>query len=212
MSFTLALFTVNVLAVVAANVQVFRARHITTEFSESRYIAISMLVTLQGAVLAAPLFFYPIDPDAAYAGRTILTLITAASILYLIFIPKIMFWRKREEILKEREDNRRKRLSVLPPGSLAQEFFGNHGSGSGADSSGGKESSPASSPDRPVLLPRSADDCTSGLRVASSSRFSSVSLHESSESRASLPADDVSAKESESGKSNTVEDSDAMND
>lgn len=150
------MFIVNAGAVVAANVQVFRARNITSEFSESRYIAISMVVILQAAVLAVPLFFYPVDVDVRFTGRVLLNLIAAGSILFLIFVPKISFWFKREKILRRREESRRKRLSSLPPGSLSRELFGQESSG---ESNNVASSSPARSVDPSRFPPISeADD------------------------------------------------------
>ena len=111
--FLASLALVNGSAVVAANVQIWRARKITTEFSESRYIAIAMLATLQAIVLALPLFFYSVHGNVAFLGRSSLVLATASSILFLIYVPKMLFWRKREQLLLKEEDQRQLRLSVL---------------------------------------------------------------------------------------------------
>lgn len=86
-----------VVAVVAANVQAFRVRHITTEFSESRYIALSMLIILQTNIISLPIFFYETDGTEKYTGvAALIMIVTSGAILYLIFVPRLL--RKLETI------------------------------------------------------------------------------------------------------------------
>jgi hypothetical protein len=123
--FLLLIFLPNGTAIIAANVQVYRARHITTEFSESRYIAIAMGIVLQFLVIALPAFFYETPAELDHAVRTVLILLCSGSILFLIFIPKISFHRKHERQKAERARCRASRVvwnnGRLPPSNECDE-------------------------------------------------------------------------------------------
>jgi len=105
------LFFINGSAIVAANVQAFRARRIATEFSESRFIGISMAILLQTLLIALPVFFYPVNTKVNYLAKGALMLIAGASILYLIFIPKISYWKEHKDHERRRAFARSQRLN-----------------------------------------------------------------------------------------------------
>ena len=83
------LFLINGCAIIAANAQAYRARNIITEFSESNYIGLSMAIILQAILIGMPIFFYSATPKAAYTAKALCMLATCASILYLLFVPKV---------------------------------------------------------------------------------------------------------------------------
>jgi hypothetical protein len=93
--FLLALAMVNMSALVIANVQAYRARHVTTEYSESRYIGYAMAGLLQTMFIATPVFFLAGDQiQANYMVKASFTVVTSGMILFLIFLPKISFYRR----------------------------------------------------------------------------------------------------------------------
>ena len=112
--FLLLIFILNGAAVVAANVQVYRARRITTEFGESRFIAISMGVTLQVLLIALPIFLLDSSITIRAMARSFLVVLCSGSILFFIFVPKIFFLRAHDKDRLERRrrlDERRKLAS-----------------------------------------------------------------------------------------------------
>lgn len=59
----------NLLALIFANYQVYKARILPTDFSESSYIAVSMASLLETSFLAVPLLFLDSDaPSSVYGG------------------------------------------------------------------------------------------------------------------------------------------------
>jgi len=128
MYFLVALFFINGSAIIGANFQAFRARRIATEFSESKYIGISMAILFQALLIALPVFFFSVNTNASYVAKSALMLVIGASILYLIFVPKITFWRQHtilerkkalERAQRQNESDRRnccarEALPVLP--------------------------------------------------------------------------------------------------
>ena len=85
----LGILIINGSAVLAANYQAYRARNITTEFSESKYIGIAMACTMQAVLIGIPVFFFSTDSAASYLAKATCLLVTCGSILYLIFVPKV---------------------------------------------------------------------------------------------------------------------------
>jgi len=91
--FIVALGVFNGAALVLANYQAYRARYIRTELSESRYIGLSMAIMLQGFLMAFPAFVTDTSSTtASYAIIAALISLVSGSVLYLIFIPKILAW------------------------------------------------------------------------------------------------------------------------
>jgi len=109
----IAIFAVNGSAVIAANVQAFRARKITTEFSESRYIGVANAILLQTLLIALPVFFYRTGAVANYLAKAVILLVVSGSMLYLIMVPKVLIWRQHQKDVEERRIRRQERLSRL---------------------------------------------------------------------------------------------------
>jgi len=101
--FVSSLLILNGAIIIAANIQAYRARHITTEFSESRYIGLAMGVILQSIVVGLPVLIYDSGSEADYIARTIIMIITCLSILMLIFVPKVGVWLKLRRLLRDQE-------------------------------------------------------------------------------------------------------------
>lgn len=72
--------------------QAWRARNLSTEFAESKYIANALLISLITSVLSVPILIVVKDqPDAATFISTALVFVLASSTLGSIFIPKIIY-------------------------------------------------------------------------------------------------------------------------
>lgn len=125
--FMVALMVVTMSALVVANVQAYRARNVTTEYSESRYIGYAMAGLMQTAFIATPVFFLAGDQHQAnYIVKASFTLVTSGMILFLIFLPKISFYRRecrrQREAVTRRQRQIDHRRSVLMRVSESQEF------------------------------------------------------------------------------------------
>jgi len=82
---------VDLSAVLLANVEAYRSRNVSIEFSESRYIAFCMASILQISIVGLPLLLVVQDnPTAKYFLETCIITIFCFSILLLIFIPKVL--------------------------------------------------------------------------------------------------------------------------
>jgi len=88
--FIVALAVINGAALLLANFQAYRARHVQTELSESRYLGLSMGVMSQGFLIGLPAFVTDTSTTASYAIIAALVSLVSGSVLYLIFIPKIL--------------------------------------------------------------------------------------------------------------------------
>mmetsp|Transcript_26544 Transcript_26544/g.48152 ORF Transcript_26544/g.48152 Transcript_26544/m.48152 type:complete len:771 (-) Transcript_26544:182-2494(-) len=87
---------INTCAVVLANVQAYMARHISDEFSESKYIAIAMASMLQMVIIGVPFSFLVSDkPEARFFVNAGMIFVITMSLLLLIFVPKIIYVRRR---------------------------------------------------------------------------------------------------------------------
>jgi len=84
---------VNGAALLYANIEAYRARHISTEFGESKFIAMSMLSMLQVSIVGIPVLFLVEDnPLASYIIQSTLVFMFCMSILLWIFLPKMKTW------------------------------------------------------------------------------------------------------------------------
>lgn len=84
----------NFAALVIVNVQAYRARGISDELSESKYIGLATLSLLQIFIVGVPLLvIVHNDPSAYFFVWCGLIFIVCSSILLLIFAPKFFRWR-----------------------------------------------------------------------------------------------------------------------
>jgi len=101
------IIAVNGLMLVAAMYQVHRARNINTEFSESKYVKLSMFSIVQAWLIGIPLLIIGREsPEGFYVVTSTVLFIMCESILLLIFFPKIYFLREWKKKQCHREEER----------------------------------------------------------------------------------------------------------
>jgi gamma-aminobutyric acid type B receptor len=84
---------VNGIALIMANVQAYRARRISTEYGESRYIAMAMVSILQVVLVGIPiLFLVDENPTARYFIQCSIAFVICMSILLWMYVPKMKAW------------------------------------------------------------------------------------------------------------------------
>ncbi|KAL7535821.1 hypothetical protein ACHAWF_005283 [Thalassiosira exigua] len=89
----------NVIILFFANFQAYQARELSDEFSESKYIAISLVSILQAVLVGVPVAVVTRQIPAAFGVIVSgLTFIVPMSVLMLIFAPKVLLvWQKAKE-------------------------------------------------------------------------------------------------------------------
>ena len=139
--FSSLIMVINVLfALVLANVEAFRARSISDEFSEvslflcpvwlillttlltsqlfrqSKYIAITMICILQAMIIALPLFFLIRgQPATSFVVTSAFATIIAMSLLCFMFIPKITLARKHAKAKAQKQRDKADRRNSITP-------------------------------------------------------------------------------------------------
>jgi gamma-aminobutyric acid type B receptor len=89
---------VNMTALLLANVEAYRARHVSVEYGESKYIAIAMVLMIQIFVVGLPILFLVYEqPSAFYFIITVMVSTVSLSTLLLLFVPKIWVWAHNTE-------------------------------------------------------------------------------------------------------------------
>ena len=92
------LFLINFIGLVITNVQAYRARKITTDFSESKYIALALAFILQAVTIGVPVTIMSNDdPKLMFTISVILIAVSALATLGFIFIPKMAAKNKHDE-------------------------------------------------------------------------------------------------------------------
>jgi ABC-type sugar transport system substrate-binding protein len=105
-AFGFILVAINLSAVIIANWQAYEARHIQSEFSESKYIALSMVCLLQAVLTAVPMLFLTMElPLVHYVVSCMTVSVCCLSIILLIFVPKISAAQNEKARLKESAAN-----------------------------------------------------------------------------------------------------------
>merc|ERR1711907_597316 len=90
------LILITIVSLVLAIVQSYKARTISDEFSESKYVGIVVICWLQLLVVSLPLMFIvDTNPRASYFLKTALIFVTSTSLLLLIFVPKMVLNRRQ---------------------------------------------------------------------------------------------------------------------
>jgi hypothetical protein len=89
--YAITLFLVNGVALLLAIAEAYKARHINTEFSESKYIGMAVVCIFQALFFGVPLFFIAQDwPTAQVFVVAAVIFIICMAVLLLIFVPKII--------------------------------------------------------------------------------------------------------------------------
>ena len=87
---------VNASALVLANVEAFRARNVSSEFSEALYVMMTMVSLLQALVIGIPLLILVRENTvASYFVWSGLIFVVTMAIIGLMFVPKIVMVRNR---------------------------------------------------------------------------------------------------------------------
>lgn len=89
----------NGAALFLANFQAYRARKLSTEYGESKFIAMAMACILQVTLVGVPLLFLVnTNPPANYFVRSTIVFVVSMSILLLIFVPKMWHFYKNRKM------------------------------------------------------------------------------------------------------------------
>jgi hypothetical protein len=85
---------INLGAVILANIQAYKARNLSDDLSESKYIGLIMICLLQTWLTGGPVLFLVYDnPVSHYVVVSMITFLTCMAVLSLIFVPKILLWK-----------------------------------------------------------------------------------------------------------------------
>ena len=86
-----------------ANYQAYRARSITTAYSESKYIGLSLLFITQAIVIGVPVVVMSFkNPRVLYVSITSIVSLVCISLQLILFVPKIRLKRKPNSETKTR--------------------------------------------------------------------------------------------------------------
>lgn len=86
----------NGAALIASNVEAYKARNVDTDYGESSYIGLIMGSFLQIVMVGIPLYFLVDDnPTAKFFVTSSMVFLMCMSVLLLLFIPKWRNWRKK---------------------------------------------------------------------------------------------------------------------
>ena len=101
------------IALVYGSIQAYKARIVTTEYSESQYLGYTMASCLQALSIMCPVLFLASDHvRARYAVKACFALVPSATILYFIFVPKLSHYKQMRE---RRLSNRLRRIATFRP-------------------------------------------------------------------------------------------------
>jgi len=101
---------------IVANVEAYKARKIDTEYGESVYIGLIMLLYLQLVLVGVPLFFLvQSNIIARFFLISSMVSIMSMSVLLLIFVPKFLIYRER--LRQGSIDIAKRKSSIVMPGS-----------------------------------------------------------------------------------------------
>jgi len=97
-TFLVLILSINLISLLYANVEAFRGRSIRTQYSESKFIGLTMLILLQAFIIGVPLFIVAYDsPTARFVVTSSLTFILCTAVLLPMFLPKMKYLRKYQE-------------------------------------------------------------------------------------------------------------------
>lgn len=107
---------VNIMVLVVANIEAYRARDVHTEYSESSYIGLILASLLQVAIIVTPVIFLVQEqPRARYTVVVFAVFVCCMSVLLFMFVPKILYvYTTRKEELNNTVGLKMKRKSFEP--------------------------------------------------------------------------------------------------
>lgn len=117
-AFGIPILAVNICALVMACFQAYKARNISMEFSESKYLAIAVGSWFEVVLVGIPLLaLVNSNPTASYFLKASMIFIVSMTLLLLIYIPKIHFHRQKQREKKEKQE--KKQANARPSGVTA---------------------------------------------------------------------------------------------
>ena len=188
--FFVVLFLINFIGLVITNVQAYRARKITTDFSESKYIALALAFILQAVTIGVPVTIMSNDdPKLMFTISVIIIAVSALATLGFIFIPKMAAKNKHDEeairmssvLVELNQGKKQQSLRKAPPKRLrSSELFMNVSNTSTIINASGRRSyvSGLNIPDGavPNLIRKTLD--ISSASVVHSSEENSSEIHQ----------------------------------
>lgn len=96
------LVTINVLALLMANVLAYQTRNLKVSYEESKYVNLALFSILEALLIGVPILTLVDDPEASYMVRSLLVFVLCMAVLLFMFIPK--FWKSSEISLKSMTD------------------------------------------------------------------------------------------------------------
>ena len=95
--FLILIVLIDFSALALACLQAYRARNVSTEYSESKYIGVAVLSWLQVMLVGMPLIFLVSEnPTASYFLKVVIIFIISMSTLIFMFVPKMIYLKKKK--------------------------------------------------------------------------------------------------------------------
>lgn len=88
--FSVPLLIVNLVAVVLACYQCYKAKTLPSEFNESRFLAISLFSLLETYIIGLPIAIFADDPTAIFMTRAVVLCMVCLAMLLPMFLPKLL--------------------------------------------------------------------------------------------------------------------------
>ena len=99
LAFGVPLLVVNIGALIFACIQAYRARGISDEYSESKYLAFAVGSWFEVVLVGIPLLvIVDSNPTASYFVKASMIFIVSMSLLLLIYVPKFLFILQKEKV------------------------------------------------------------------------------------------------------------------
>jgi len=96
--FLILIVLIDFSALALACLQAYRARNVSTEYSESKYIGVAVLSWLQVMLVGMPLIFLVNEnPTASYFLKVVIIFIISMSTLVFMFVPKMIYLKKKKD-------------------------------------------------------------------------------------------------------------------
>jgi len=152
--YTSVLLIINMTMVVLASIQAYRARRLSVEYSESKWVAIIYAVILQAVAIGIPLMVIAShDPTISFVVKAGLVVILSITFLLVMFVPKFFYLRDANiEAAKKQEEQREARMRRT---AFQQRVSAERSGGSGASS---QNTSAGASGARVLFHPKTHDD------------------------------------------------------
>ena len=100
-TFLVLIVLINAVALILACVQAYRARNISDEYSESKYVAMAVGGMLQILLVGFPIIIISMNnPIAKYFTLTLIIFVTCMAILLFMFLPKLIYLRDENKGLR----------------------------------------------------------------------------------------------------------------